>query len=100
MRIIKTSIMVNGNIIIRYNDEYALLADNTAKEINLADLPNNIKWDSPKIFKLKGTNQGLIQVVELSKNMYLSNDGIILAEDNRGQFIILHRFTFVPPERS
>lgn len=100
MRIIKTSTMGDGNIIIQYNDEYALLADNTVKEITLADLPNNIKWDSPKIFKLKGTNHGLIQVVELSKNIYLSNDGRILAEDSEGRFNIIHQFTFIPPERS
>ena len=100
MRIIKVARGLNGDVIVRYNDEYTILADNTVKRIDLADLPKDIKWEAQNIFKLKGTNQGLIQVVELSKNMYLSNDGIILAEDNRGQFIILHRFTFVPPERS
>lgn len=98
MRIIKTSTMGDGNIIIQYNDEYALLADNTVKGTDLADLPNNIKWESPKIFKLKATNQGLVQVVKLSENIYLSNDGRILAEDSEGRFNLIHQFTFVPPE--
>ena len=98
MRIIKTSAMENGNIVIRYNDEYAILADNTIKVVSLADLPKDIKWESQKIFKLKATNQGLVQVVELSKNIYLSNDGRILAEDSEGRFNIIHQFTFIPPE--
>ena len=100
MRIIKTSVMENGNIVIRYNDEYAILADDTIKAVSLADLPNNIKWESQKIFKLKATNQGLVQAVELSKNIYLSNDGRILAEDSEGRFNLIHQFTFVPPERN
>lgn len=98
MRIIKTSAMENGSIIIRYNDEYAILADNTVKITDLADLPKDIKWESQRIFKLKATNQGLVQVVKLSKNIYLSNDGRILAEDSEGRFNIIHQFTFIPPE--
>lgn len=98
MRIIKTSVMENGNIVIRYNDEYAILADDTIKVVSLADLPNNIKWESQRIFKLKATNQGLVQAVELSKNIYLSNDGRILAEDSEGRFNLIHQFTFIPPE--
>lgn len=100
MRIIKTSVMENGNIVIRYNDEYAILADDTIKVVSLADLPNNIKWESQRIFKLKATNQGLVQAVELSKNIYLSNDGRILAEDSEGRFNLIHQFTFIPPERN
>lgn len=100
MRIIKTSVMENGNIVIHYNDEYAILADDTIKVVSLADLPNNIKWESQRIFKLKATNQGLFQVVELSKNIYLSNDGRILAEDSEGRFNLIHQFTFIPPERN
>lgn len=100
MRIIKTSVMENGNIVIRYNDEYAILADDTIKVVSLADLPNNIKWKSQRIFKLKATNQGLVQAVELSKNIYLSNDGRILAEDSEGRFNLIHQFTFIPPERN
>ena len=98
MRIIKTSVMENGNIVIRYNDEYTLLADDTIKAVSLADLPKDIKWESQKIFKLKATNQGLVQAVELSKNIYLSNDGRILAEDSEGRFNLIHQFTFTPPE--
>lgn len=98
MRIIKTSAMENGNIVIRYNDEYAILADDTIKAVSLADLPKDIKWESQRIFKLKATNQGLVQVVELSKNIYLSNDGRILAEDSEGRFNLIHQFTFIPPE--
>ena len=99
MRIIKVARGLNDDVIVRYNGEYAILADNTVKRIDLADLPKDIKWEAQNIFKLKGTNQGLIQVVELSKNMYLSNDGIILAEDSEGRFNIIHKFTFIPPER-
>ena len=92
--------MENGSIIIRYNDEYAILADDTIKVVSLADLPKDIKWESQRIFKLKATNQGLVQVVELSKNIYLSNDGRILAEDSEGRFNLIHQFTFIPPERN
>ena len=92
--------MENGNIVIRYNDEYAILADDTIKVVSLADLQNNIKWESQRIFKLKATNQGLFQVVELSKNIYLSNDGRILAEDSEGRFNLIHQFTFIPPEHN
>lgn len=100
MRIIKVARTPNNGIIVRYNDEYIILADNTVKEIDLADLPKDIKWKSQKIFKLKATNQGLIQAVELSKNIYLANDGRILAGDSEGRFKVIHQFTFVPPERN
>lgn len=98
MRIIKVARGLNDDIIVRYNDEYAILADNTVKRTDLADLPKDIKWESQRIFKLKATNQGLVQVVKLSENIYLSNDGRILAEDSEGRFNIIHQFTFVPPE--
>lgn len=98
MRIIKVARGLNDDVIVRYNDEYVILADDTIKAVSLADLPKDIKWESQKIFKLKATNQGLVQVVELSKNIYLSNDGRILAEDSEGRFNIIHQFTFVPPE--
>ena len=99
MRIIKVARALNDDVVVRYNEEYAILADNTVKRIILADLPKDIKWESQRIFKLKATNQGLVQVVELSKNIYLSNDGRILAEDSEGRFNLIHKFTFVPPER-
>ena len=100
MRIIKVARALNDDVVVRYNEEYAILADNTVKRIILADLPKDIKWESQRIFKLKATNQGLVQVVELSKNIYLSNDGRILAEDSEGRFNLIHKFTFVPPERN
>ena len=100
MRIIKVARGLNDDVIVRYNDEYAILADNTVKRTDLADLPKDIKWESQRIFKLKATNQGLVQVVKLSENIYLSNDGRILAEDSEVRFNIIHQFTFVPPERS
>ena len=100
MRIIKVSRSLDDAIVVRYNDEYTILADNTVKRIDLADLPKDIKWEAQNIFKLKATNRGLVQVVELSKNIYLSNDGRILAEDSEGRFNVIHEFTFVPPERS
>lgn len=98
MRIIKVARGLNDDVIVRYNDEYAILADNTVKITDLADLSKDIKWESQRIFKLKATNQGLVQVVKLSKNIYLSNDGRILAEDSEGRFNIIHQFTFIPPE--
>ena len=98
MRIIKVAKAPNSAIIVRYNDEYIILADNTVKEINLADLPDNIRWKSQKIFKLKATNQGMIQAAILKENFYLTNDGRILAEDSEGRFKVIHQFTFVPPE--
>lgn len=98
MRIIKVARGLNDDVIVRYNDEYVILADDTIKAVSLADLPKDIKWESQKIFKLKATNQGLVQVVELSKNIYLSNDGRILAEDSEGRFNLIHQFTFIPPE--
>lgn len=98
MRIIKVARGLNDDVIVRYNDEYVILADDTIKAVSLADLPKDIEWESQRIFKLKATNQGLVQVVELSKNIYLSNDGRILAEDSEGRFNLIHQFTFIPPE--
>lgn len=98
MRIIEVARALNDDVVVRYNDEYAILADNTVKRKDLADLPKDIEWESQRIFKLKATNQGLVQVVELSKNIYLSNDGRILAEDSEGRFNLIHQFTFIPPE--